>query len=124
MDQHQIARLLAERVELTQRIDSLQSMLVNVGYPPGHFYSPVVDVSDPRAIEAVRTRTTAPLPAGVALDPQKMLRMMTRLARQHQHFPFPRHQQTGFASTSIICFSGLTTPVFSFPCCWNSGRAV
>lgn len=96
MDQDQIAQLLAERVELMHRLDCLQSMLVNVGYPPGHYYSPVVDVSDPHAIEATRTRTTAPLPAGVAIDALKMTSMMTQLARRHHHFPFPRHQQTGF----------------------------
>lgn len=96
VDQGQIAQLVAERLELMRRLDGLQSLLVNVSYPPGHFYSPVVDVSDPHAIEAVRTRTTAPLPAGIAIDVLKMTAMMTRLARQHQRFPFPRHQQAGF----------------------------
>jgi hypothetical protein len=71
-------------------------MLVNVGYPPGHFYSPVVDVSDPRAVEAVRGRLQAPWPAGVAIDRGQMTLLMKRLSEQHRHFPFPRHPSSEF----------------------------
>ena len=60
------------------------------GYPPGHFYSPVVDVDDPCAIRAVRERTSAPLPAGIGVDAAGMLRTMERLARHRSLFPFPR----------------------------------
>ena len=88
--------LLAERDDLRQRCEHLQAVLANVGYPPGHFYSPVVDVRDPCAIEAVRGRLRAPSPAGVAIDAGQMTSMMKRLAEQHRHFPFPRHQQEGF----------------------------
>jgi len=85
--------LLAERDRLKQHCESLQAQLANLGYPPGHFYSPIVDASDPRVMEAVRNRVSAPFPAGIALDVEKMTSLMQRLAEQHRHFPFPRHQQ-------------------------------
>ena len=88
--------LLAERDELKQHCERLQALLSNVGHPPGHFYSPVVDAGDPRTIEAVRGRARAPLPAGVAIDVAQMVSMMKRLAEQHRCFPFPRHRSPGF----------------------------
>jgi hypothetical protein len=57
--------LLAERDALKQHCERLEALLANVGYPPGHFYSPIVDVSDRHAITAVRTRVDATLPAGI-----------------------------------------------------------
>ena len=57
--------LLAERDALKQRCEHLEALLKNLGYPPGHFYSPIVDVSDRHAIDAVRTRLDAPPPPGL-----------------------------------------------------------
>lgn len=88
--------LLAERDELRQHCEHLQTLLANMGYPPGHFYSPVVDVTDPRVLEAVRGRARAPLPAGVAIDAGRMTSLMNRLSEHHRHFPFPRHQNSEF----------------------------
>lgn len=88
--------LLAERDDLRQRCERLEALLGNVGYPPGHFYSPIVDVSDWHAIEAVRTRVDARLPAGIMLDVPAMTSMMERLAEHHRHFPFPRHQAADY----------------------------
>jgi hypothetical protein len=95
VDDHQSLpqSLLAERDELRQHCERLQALLANVGYPPGHFYSPVVDVGDPRAIEAVRSRVRAPWPAGVAINVDQMRSLMKRLSEQHRHFPFSRHQE-------------------------------
>jgi hypothetical protein len=46
--------VLAERDKLKQHCEHLESMLANISYPPGHFYSPIVDLHEPHAIEAVR----------------------------------------------------------------------
>jgi hypothetical protein len=91
-----IQSLLAERDELRQHCERLQALLANVGYPPGHFYSPVVDLGDPHAAEAVEGRIRAPWPAGVAIDVERMTSLMKRLAEQHRHFPFPRHRDRNF----------------------------
>ena len=88
--------LSAERDELRERCSLLEALLSNTGYPPGHFYSPVVDVQDPHAIGAVRGRIAAPLPAGVTLNVEQMKERMARLAALHRQFPFPRHREAGF----------------------------
>jgi predicted O-methyltransferase YrrM len=69
----------------------MEALLTNVGYPPGHFYSPVVDVTDVHSIEAVRNRLRMPKPTGVALDVPAISAMMQRLAAQHRQFRFPRN---------------------------------
>jgi len=94
--QRTIQMLLAERDELRQHCERLGALLSNVGYPPGHFYSPIVDVGDRHAMEAVRTRISAPFPAGITIDLEAMKSTMTRLAEHHRHFPFPRHQESGY----------------------------
>lgn len=95
-DRADLQALLAERDELKRHCERLQALLANIGYPPGHFYSPVVEVTDRHAIAAVRCRTSAPLPSGVQVDPEKMRSVMKRLAEQHRHFPFPRHETAGY----------------------------
>lgn len=62
-----------------------------MGFPPGHFYSPVVDTADTHAIKAVRERVPSPSPGGVDLDRSRMLEMMRLLASHHARFGFPRH---------------------------------
>jgi hypothetical protein len=88
--------VLAERDKLKQHCEHLESMLANISYPPGHFYSPIVDLHEPHAIEAVRNRAGAPYPAGIAIDARQMKAMMTRLSKQHRHFSFPRNQQADY----------------------------
>jgi len=92
-----IQALLAERDQLRQHCQRLEALLANVGYPPGHFYSPVVDVGDPCAIEAVRGRIRAPLPAGVAIHVEQMKSLLKRLSEHHRHFPFSRRQNQNSA---------------------------
>ena len=96
VDEQSLPTLLAERDTLKRRCEQLEAFLSNVGYPPGHFYSPIVDVSDRHAIKAVTTRVDAPLPAGIQIDAPAMTSMMERLAEHHRHFPFPRHQAAGY----------------------------
>ncbi|MEP7353263.1 MAG: class I SAM-dependent methyltransferase [Acidobacteriota bacterium] len=90
VDQDRLAAALAERVK------QLEAQLALVGYPPGHFYSPIVDTGDPRVMEAVGTRTTAPWPSGVEVDTARMGALMRRLAERHARFPFPRHKADDF----------------------------
>jgi hypothetical protein len=94
-NQSSLQSLVAERDELRRHCERLEALLANVSYPPGHFYSPVVDVGDPQAVAAVRGRVRAALPAGVAIDVEQMKSLMKRLAEQHRHFPIPRHQNPG-----------------------------
>jgi len=68
-------------------------MSQNTGFPPGHFYSPVVDTADAHVITAVRERLQAPMPAGIDLAGPRMLEMMRLLARHTARFTFPRHRQ-------------------------------
>lgn len=84
--------MIAERDELKAHCARLQALLSNISYPPGHFYSPVVDVNDLHAIEAVRNRTRQPLPEGIVIDPQQMTRRIERWAAHPVRFPFPRHR--------------------------------
>ena len=95
-DAETIQRLITERDELKRQCERLQELLSNVSYPPGHFYSPVVDVNDTHAIEAVRSRTCAPVPAGVQIDPEQMTMRIERWAEHPQPFPFPRNQSSGY----------------------------
>jgi len=94
--QHTIQSLLAECDELRRQCQRLESLLSNVGFPPGHFYSPVVDIGDRLVTKAVHNRVRAPCPAGVAIDVCQMKSLMKRLAQQHGRFPFPRHQNQEF----------------------------
>jgi len=88
-----VKALIQERDELKQHCTRLQNLLSAMSYPPGHFYSPLVDPADPHAISAVRNRTTAPLPQGIAVDSAQMLETMFRLSRHHRQFPFPREKR-------------------------------
>jgi len=88
--------LLAERDQLKEYCARMEALLSNLGHPPGHFYSPIVDVSNVHAIAAVRDRLKAPLPAGIAIDAEGMASMMKRLAKHHRHFAFPRHREAGY----------------------------
>src|SRR5271156_1525935 len=91
-----VQTLIRERDELKNHCLRLQGMLENVGYPPGHFYSPIVDVDDIHAIGDSRDRLLAPLPAGIDIDAGRIREMMRRLASYHAHFPFPRDKQEPF----------------------------
>jgi|SRR6266850_361666 len=94
-DPETIQRLITERDELKRHCERLQELLSNISYPPGHFYSPVVDVNDTHAIEAVRSRTCADLPAGVRIDAEQMTMRIERWA-EYPPFPFPRNQSSGY----------------------------
>jgi predicted O-methyltransferase YrrM len=95
MKEHQkiIETVIRERDELKEHCFRLQGLLENTGFPPGHFYSPVVDVGDPHAIHDSRERLQSQPPAGVDVDSPRMIEMVRVLASHHARFPFPRHHQ-------------------------------
>lgn len=96
---HALAALIAERDELKQHLnrllqehgEKLQALTQGSGYPPGHYYSPVVNSDDPRVVRAVRERLSAPAPAGVHLDRDAMITLLRRLAAYQGLFPFSRN---------------------------------
>jgi Methyltransferase domain len=88
--QEAIRILAAERDELKEHCLRLRAELDSVGFPPGHFYSPLVDPRDPEVIHAVTERVSAPPPAGITLDRDAMSVMLGRLAVHHGLFPFNR----------------------------------
>jgi hypothetical protein len=88
-DRPDIQALLAERDQLKRE---LRGLLSNVGFPPGHFYSPVVNVADQHAIKAVRDRISSPFPAGVRIDSERMALRLKQWSAHPTVFPFPRHQ--------------------------------
>jgi hypothetical protein len=94
--EHTISTLIAERDELKQHCFRLQKSLDSLGYPPGHFYSPVVDAADRHVIRAVRERLKSPLPAGIHLNHGAMKSMLERLAAHHCRFQFPRNAEPGY----------------------------
>jgi hypothetical protein len=93
-----LAALIAERDELKQHLnrllkehgEKLRALTEASGYPPGHYYSPVVDSDDPRVVRAVRERLYGPAPSGVRLNRDAMNTMLRRLAAHHRLFPFSR----------------------------------
>jgi hypothetical protein len=91
--QEAIQSLIQERDELKGHCARLSALLENTGFPPGHFYSPVVDVKDAQVEKEVRGRLLAPSPAGVDVDIPRIRETMRLLAFHHQQFPFSRHAQ-------------------------------
>jgi predicted O-methyltransferase YrrM len=85
-----IQTLIAERDSLKGHCQRMQGLLDNAGYPPGHFYSPVVDVNDAYVIQAVRGRLASQPPKDVGLDTGRMKALLERLAIHHLAFPFSR----------------------------------
>lgn len=85
--------LVRERDELRGHCQRLQGLLENTGFPPGHFYSPVVDIADPHAVRATRGRLDAPALAGIDIDPARMAETLRLLAPHHARFPFPLHHE-------------------------------
>ena len=67
-----IQTLVAERDALKENCSRLQRILDQLGFPPGHYYSPIVDVTDPEVIRVTRDRLSAPLPLGITLDLAEM----------------------------------------------------
>ncbi len=91
-----IQTLIAERDALKGHCLRMQGLLDNAGYPPGHFYSPVVDVNDAHVIQAVRGRLASQPPKDVGIDADRMKALLKRLAVLHETFPFSRHHDDSY----------------------------
>jgi hypothetical protein len=87
-----IQTLVAERDELKQHCLRLQQVLDKLAFPPGHFYSPIVDPADIHAVRAAEQRLAAPLPQDILIDRRAMTAILVRLASHHRLFTFPRSQ--------------------------------
>jgi hypothetical protein len=100
-----IARLIKERDELKAHCLRLSGEVLglrvaqltgSLGFPPGHFYSPVVDVNDPHVVQAVRDPRPIRDSGGIHIDQADMEAFCERLARHYPRFPFTRERQGGF----------------------------
>ncbi|HXE13548.1 MAG TPA: class I SAM-dependent methyltransferase [Bryobacteraceae bacterium] len=89
----QLTTLICERDNLKRRCDELSAVIEDLGFPPGHFYSPVVDTRDPHVIGAVRTRTSQG--HGVTVDTEQILENLHTFARHQRCFPFSSSNQGG-----------------------------
>jgi len=88
-----IQALVRERDELKEHCIRIEGLLENTGFPPGHFYSPIVDVKDAQVVREVRERFSGPSPAGVDIDVPRMRETLRLLTSHHGQFPFSRHPQ-------------------------------
>jgi predicted O-methyltransferase YrrM len=61
------------------------------GWPPGHYYSPIVDPHDPHAMRAGHGRLSAPPPMGIDLNLSDMQELLRRLAVHHRLWDFPQY---------------------------------
>jgi len=86
-------RLAGEVEERSLRIAQLTA---NLSFPPGHFYSPVVDINDKHVTQAVRDPPPVRDSGGIHIDQPRMEAFCERLSRHHRLFPFTRQPQPGF----------------------------
>lgn len=102
-----LARLIQERDELKahcirlngeiqEHCERIAELKANLGFAPGHFYSPVVDAADPHVVEAARGGRPLRNGGGISIDRAAMEEFCRTLARHHARFPFSREAQTGF----------------------------
>jgi hypothetical protein len=84
----------AERDELNRRCSELATVVENMGFPPGHFYSALVDTRDPHVISAVRSRTSRI--ERIPVDKKRILETLRAFARHRRRFPFSRDNQGGY----------------------------
>jgi len=106
--QDSLAKLITERDELKQHGARLQALADQIAYPPGHHYSPLVDVHDSSVIRATRNRLLAPMPTGIQLDLNAMERLLQRLAAHYKYWPFqsnlPSHHRFDPVNPFFGCY--------------------
>lgn len=67
----------------------------DLGWPAGHFYSPIPDLEDIRRREETLFPAAKPDLPGVTIDPGRQLEVLRELARFYQEMPFPEQKQDG-----------------------------
>jgi hypothetical protein len=83
--------LISERDELSRRCSQLATVVENMGFPPGHFYSVVVDAHDPHVISAVRSRTSHI--ERISVDEKPILETLRAFAKHYARYPFSRDNE-------------------------------
>lgn len=116
-----VQSLIAERDQLKQHCERLAGILGNLGHPPGHYYSPLVDPHDTHVVRAVRDRLRVPAPSDMNLDVNSMRAMLRRLAAHHALFPSHRNSDGVHRYYSRIHSSDATTRAYISQCFWSSG---
>lgn len=87
--------LLAERNDLKHRHTELKKEWDEINrllpFPPGHFYSPIVDPSSPQALRAVEDnqRIDGSALQGIRASDEAMKDWFTRISRHYGEIPFP-----------------------------------
>jgi hypothetical protein len=110
-----ILTLTAERDQLKAQCSRLQALLNQCGgYPPGHYYSPVVDVTNVFVLDSTRNRLSAPLPAEIMCDRDRLLEMMRWLSVHYPRFPFPSNEESKYRFYSDNPFFGIHDAVVLF----------
>lgn len=81
---------------MAARIQRLNDQLVagQLGWEPGHFYSPIPDLVDIWQRQSEIFRMPAEIP-GIDLDPSRQLHLLERLATQYPGMPFTDREQPG-----------------------------
>lgn len=95
VERHRL-QLEGYRLELEGYRLQIEQLTADAGLPPGHFYSPVVDVHDQHVVQAVRNPRPIRDSGGIHIDRPAIEAVCERLARHYPLFPFPRERQAGF----------------------------
>lgn len=101
---YQLRELRSENAELRAEVSRLQSEFDQVaaerdkflvGWPPGHFYSPVPSIEEVRREEARIFAVPNDIP-GVKLNLERQLQLFGMLQAYYQEQPFTENKQDGF----------------------------
>lgn len=89
--------LVKERDELQVHLQRLNEQLARTTFPPGHFYSPVVDAQDEHVRKILQELETLELDpaAGLALDDALMLETLSWIANYYPELPFSAERTPG-----------------------------
>lgn len=89
--------LVKERDELQAHLRRLNEQLARTTFPPGHFYSPVVDPQDEHVRKILQELETLELDpaAGLALDDSLMLESLGWIADYYPDLPFSAERTPG-----------------------------
>jgi hypothetical protein len=88
MNEGDLERLLRERDDLKEHCHRLEAVVKQIVFPPGHYYSPLVDFADPLIIRTTTDRLQAPVPKDIDLNLPKMRLLAERLASHLSSWPF------------------------------------
>jgi predicted O-methyltransferase YrrM len=79
--------------QLRQKADEYNA---NACYPPGHFYSPIVSVSDIKHRQYVIWKATGPDSIeGIDLNTEEQIRLVNEISAYYKDIPFPEEKDPG-----------------------------